>query len=134
MNTITPRTETEALLHEKFQALAAETLEKKFQDRVNAAEQTDEAKQCPHCKKNGSPQNENENADNKQQSHQDFTSAIWLRRCPMKFHASWRTTLLFAKRFKRRKAIPNSPPTARSFISVKGCIKNLSGITVACGV
>jgi polyhydroxyalkanoate synthesis regulator phasin len=35
--------------------LAAETLEKKIQDRINAVEQTAEVKQCPHCKKNGSP-------------------------------------------------------------------------------
>jgi hypothetical protein len=40
MNTITPRNDTKALLHEKFQALAAETLEKKFQDRINAAKPT----------------------------------------------------------------------------------------------
>ncbi|GHT46513.1 hypothetical protein FACS189454_07780 [Planctomycetales bacterium] len=86
MNSITPRTATEALLLEKFQSLladldtvgdnasyghvpddmddflftairqlATETLEKKIQERINAAEQTNEAKQCPHCKKNASP-------------------------------------------------------------------------------
>ncbi|GHT16559.1 hypothetical protein FACS1894189_0540 [Planctomycetales bacterium] len=94
MNCITPRSETEAFLLEKFQSLladldtagdnaqyghvlddmddflftairklAAETLEKKIQERINAAEQTDAAKQCPHCKKNGSPQNEDENTN-----------------------------------------------------------------------
>jgi hypothetical protein len=82
MHPITPRSETEALLLEKFQALladldtagdnapvghvlddmddflftairqlAAETLEKKIQDRIAAAEQSVKAKQCPHCKK-----------------------------------------------------------------------------------
>jgi hypothetical protein len=49
-----------------------EILQSKIQDRINAAEPTAAAKQCPHCKKNGSPQNEDENADNKQRSHQDF--------------------------------------------------------------
>ncbi|GHT17645.1 hypothetical protein FACS1894189_3930 [Planctomycetales bacterium] len=82
MNTITPRSETEAFLLEKFQSLLAdldtagdnaqyghvlddmddylflhgrkfltEILQRKIQARINAAEQTDEAKQCPHCKK-----------------------------------------------------------------------------------
>ncbi|GHT30483.1 hypothetical protein FACS1894214_0420 [Planctomycetales bacterium] len=103
MTTITPRSETEAFLLEKFQSLltdldttgdnaeyghvlddmddflftairklAAETLEKKIQERINVAEQTDEAKQCPHCKKNGSPQKNSEDADGEQQSYQDF--------------------------------------------------------------
>jgi hypothetical protein len=82
MNAITPRSETEALLHEKFQALLAdldtagdnaqyghvldemddylflhgrkfltEILQSKTQERINAAEKTAEAKQCPHCQK-----------------------------------------------------------------------------------
>ncbi|MDR0870804.1 MAG: hypothetical protein LBN39_08435 [Planctomycetaceae bacterium] len=99
MNAITPRSETEALPHERFQALLAdldtagdnaqyghvlddmdddlflhgrkfltEILQSKIQDRVNAAEKTAEAKQCP-CKKNGSPQNEDENPNDEQQSH-----------------------------------------------------------------
>ncbi|GHT19634.1 hypothetical protein FACS1894189_8530 [Planctomycetales bacterium] len=103
MNTITPRSETEAFLLEKFQSLLTnldtagdnaqyghvlddmddylflhgrrfltEILQSKIQERINAAEQTDAAKQCPHCKKNGSPQNEDENINDEQQSHQDF--------------------------------------------------------------
>jgi hypothetical protein len=62
--------------------LAAETLEKKIQDRINAAEQTAEAKQCLHCKKNGSPQNEDENTNDEQQSHQDFPPSSPLQLLP----------------------------------------------------
>ncbi|GHT17796.1 hypothetical protein FACS1894189_4390 [Planctomycetales bacterium] len=82
MNTITPRSETEAFLLEKFQSLLTdldtagdnaqhghvlddmddylflhgrkfltEILQSKTQERINVAEQTDAAKQCPHCKK-----------------------------------------------------------------------------------
>ncbi|GHT42207.1 hypothetical protein FACS189443_4940 [Planctomycetales bacterium] len=82
MNAITPRSETEAFLLEKFQSLLAdldtvgnnagyghipddmddylflhgrkfltEILQSKIQERITAAEQTDEAKQYPHCQK-----------------------------------------------------------------------------------
>ncbi|GHT15698.1 hypothetical protein FACS1894170_13230 [Planctomycetales bacterium] len=116
MNSITPRSETEALLHEKLQALLAdldtacdnvqyghvldemddylflhgrklltEILQSKTQERINAAEQTDAAKQCPHYKKkkkNGSPQNEDKNTNDEQQSHHDFPSASPLQLLP----------------------------------------------------